>query len=140
LYAYFSQTMIILALLSDNVLFVQTHITLQQMRIHQLSYINVILIQSWDVLISDDCTDCQKHSMMLFLKCCYMSKHFNECCNNCKWHDHAACCSVCNNDVFIVILNDENNNSADESECIAKSRQITLILLSAKTVIIDLNL
>ena len=44
LYAYFSQTMIILALLSDNVLFVQTCITLQQIRTHQSLYINAILI------------------------------------------------------------------------------------------------
>jgi len=62
--------MIILALLSDNVLFVQIYITLQQMRIHQSLYINVILIQSQDMLISDSCTNCQKHSMTLFLKCC----------------------------------------------------------------------
>jgi len=34
LYAHFSQTMIILTLLSDNVLFVQTYITLQQIRTH----------------------------------------------------------------------------------------------------------
>jgi len=34
LYAHFSQTMVILTLLSDNVLFVQTCITLQQMRTH----------------------------------------------------------------------------------------------------------
>jgi len=44
LYTHSSQTMIILALLSDNVLFVQIHITLQQMRTHQLLYINTILI------------------------------------------------------------------------------------------------
>jgi len=46
LYTYFSQTMVILALLSDNVLFVQNHITSQQIRTHQLLYINAILIQS----------------------------------------------------------------------------------------------
>jgi len=44
LYAHFSQTMIILTLLSVNVLFVQLCITLNQIRIHQLLYINVILI------------------------------------------------------------------------------------------------
>jgi hypothetical protein len=44
-----SQTMIILALLSDNVLFVQNCITLTQMRTHQSLYINVILIQSQSV-------------------------------------------------------------------------------------------
>jgi len=46
LYTYFSQTMIIFALLNNNILFVQTHITLQQIRTHQLLYINIILIQS----------------------------------------------------------------------------------------------
>ncbi len=116
LYVYFSQTMIILVLLNVNVLFVQLHITLNQMRTHQLSYINVILIQSQDVLISVSCTNCQKHSMTLFSECCCTLKHFNECCDNCKWHDHAACCSVCNNDVLIVISDDENNNNVNENE------------------------
>jgi len=139
-YAHFSQTMIILTLLSDNVLFVQICITLQQMRTHQSLYIKVILIQSQSMLISDSCTDCQKHSMTLFLKCHYASEHFSECCSNCKWHDHAACCFVHNNDVLIIILNDENNDSANENEHIAKLRQIALTLLSAETVIIDLDL
>jgi len=44
LYAYFSQTMVILTLSDDNVLFVQNYITLQQMRTYQSLYINVILI------------------------------------------------------------------------------------------------
>ncbi len=78
--------------------------------------------------------------MMLFLKCCHTSKHFNECCDNCKWHDHTAHCSVCNNDVLIVILNDENDDSTDEGECIAKLRQIASILLLTEAVIIDLDL
>jgi len=44
LYVHSSQTMIILTLLSDNVLFVQICITLQQIETHQLLYINAILI------------------------------------------------------------------------------------------------
>jgi len=84
LYTHFSQTMVILALLDDNVLFVQNCITLQQMKIHQSSYINAILIQSQDILIFNSCTDCQKCSMMLFLKCHHTSEHFNEYCSNCK--------------------------------------------------------
>jgi hypothetical protein len=113
LYTHFSQTMIILTLLSDNVLFVQNCITSNQMRTHQLLYINAILIQS---------QTCWFLSVVLTVKnviwCSFenviVSKHFNECCSNCKWHDHAAHCSVCNNDVLIVILNDENNNSINE--------------------------
>ncbi len=140
LYAHFSQTMVILALFSDNILFVQICITLQQMRTHQLLYINVILIQSQSVLIFNNCTDCQKHSMTLFLECHCTSKHFDECCNNCKWHDHAAHYFVRNNDVLIVISDNENDNSADESECIVKLRQIALILLSVRAVVINLNL
>jgi len=58
--------MVILTLFSDNISFIQICITLQQVRTHQLSYINAILIQSWGVLISDSCTDCQKYSMTLF--------------------------------------------------------------------------
>jgi len=140
LYTHFSQTMIILALLSDNVLFVQTCITLQQMRTHQLLYINAILIQSQDMLVSNSCTDCQKCSMMFFLKCHCMSEHFSECCDNCKWCDHAACYSVHNNDVLIIISDDENNDSVDENEHIAKLRWIASALLSMRAVIIDLDL
>ncbi len=140
LYAHFSQTVVILTLLSDNVLFVQICITLQQVRTHQSLYINTILIQSQSVLISDSCIDCQKCGMTLFLKCCCMSEHFNECCSNCKWHNHAAHCSVCNNDVLIVISDDENNDSVNENEHIARSRQIASALLSARVIVIDLDL
>jgi len=83
-YAHFSQTMVILVLLNVNVLFVQLCITLNQMRTHQSLYINVILIQSQNVLISANCINCQTCGMTLFLKCCCMSEHFNECCSNCK--------------------------------------------------------
>ncbi len=57
-YAHFSQTMIILTLSDDNVLFIQNSITSNQIRTYQLLYINVILIQSQDMLISASCTDC----------------------------------------------------------------------------------
>jgi len=73
--------------------------------------------------------------MTLFLKCCHTSKHFSECCSNYKWCDHAAHCSVCNNDVLIVILNDENNNDVNEGEPAAQSRQITSVLLTETVVI-----
>jgi hypothetical protein len=113
LYAHFSQTMIILTLLSDNVLFIQNCITLQQMRTHQLLYINAILIQSqrcWFLTVVLTVRNVIWH----FLKCCCMSKHFSECCSNCKWCDHAAHCFICNNNVLIVISDNENNDSADE--------------------------
>jgi len=136
-YTHFSQTRGILALLSVNVLFVQLCITLNQMRTHQLLYINTILIQSQSVLISDGCLNCQTHSMTLFLKCRCTSEHFNECCDNCKWRDHVCRCSVHNNDVLIVILNDEdNNNDVNEDEPAAQSRRITSALLLMRVVII----
>jgi len=78
--------------------------------------------------------------MMLFSECHHTSKHFNECCSNCKLYDHAAHCFIHNNDVLIVISDNENNNNADESECIAKLRKIASVLLSAEAVIIDLDL
>jgi len=37
-------------------------------------------------------------------------------------------------------LNNENNNSADENEHIAKLRQIALTLLLTEMIVIDLNL
>jgi len=57
-YAHFSQTRVILALPDVNVSFVQLCITLNQVRTHQPSYINTILIQSQGVLISADCLNC----------------------------------------------------------------------------------
>jgi len=57
-YAHFSQTRVIIALSDVNVLFVQQHITSNQMRIHCSLYINAILIQSQSVLISADCINC----------------------------------------------------------------------------------
>jgi len=136
-YTHFSQTRVILMLLSVNVLFVWLCITLNQMRTHQLSYINAILIQNQSVLVFADCANCQTHDMMFFLKCHCMSEHFSECCSNCKWHDYACCCSVCNNDVLIVISNNENNNNnVNESEPAAQSRRIASALLSVRTVII----
>jgi len=137
LYTHFSQTRGILVLSDVNVLFVQLHITLNQIRMHQSLYINVILIQSQGVLMPVGCLNCQAHSMALFLKCRHMSEHFSECCSNCKWCDHACCCSVCNNDVLIVILNDENNNNdVNEDEPAAQSRRITSALLSVRVIII----
>jgi len=134
-YTHFSQTRVIIVLSDVNILFIQQHITLNQMRTHHSLYINAILIQSQDVLISADCINCQTHSMTFFLKCHHTSKHFNECCDNCKWCDHAACCFICNNDILIVILNDENNNNVNEDEPAAQSRQITLTLLMKAVVI-----
>jgi len=139
LYTHSCQTMVILTLSDDNILFIWNCITLQQIRTHQSLYINAILIQSQSMLISDSCTDCQKCDMMLFLKCHHTSKHFSECYSNCKWCNYTAHCFIHNNDVLIVILNDENNNSINESECIAKSRWIALTSLSARTIIIDLK-
>jgi len=138
LYAHFSQTMVIFVLFDLNVLFIQLHITLNQMRTHQLLYINAILIQSQGVLIFVSCINCQKHDMTLFLKCCCTSKHFNKCYSNCKWCDHTAHCFICNNNVLIVILNDENNNNVNEDECAAQLRQITLTS-SARIVVIYID-
>jgi len=136
-YAHFSQTRVILVLLNVNVLFVRLCITSNQMRTHQLLYINAILIQSQGVLISAGCLNCQTHGMMLFLKCRCTSEHFDECCSNCKWRDHMCCCFICNNDVLIVISNDKNNNNdVNESEPAAQSRRITSALLLMRVVVI----
>ncbi len=55
-------------------------------------------------------------------------------------HDHAAHYSVHNNDVLIVISDDENNDSTDESEHVAKSRQIASTSLLTEAVVINLDL
>jgi len=84
LYTHFSQTRDILALSDVNVLFVWLCIALNQVRTHQLLYINAILIQSQGVLMPVNCLNCQACGMTLFLKCHHMSEHFEECCDNCK--------------------------------------------------------
>ena len=76
--------------------------------------------------------------MTLFSECYCMSEHFNECCSNCKRCDHTAHCSVCNNDVLIVILNDENNNNVNKDEHAAQLRQIASVS-SAETVVIYID-
>jgi len=123
-YAHFSQTMAIFALLGDNVPFVRNRITPQQVRTHQLSYINAILIQSRGMLVPDGCTDCQERGMTLFPECRRTPGHFGECCGNCKWRDHAAHCSVRNNDVLIAISDDEDNDGADGGGRVARPRRI----------------
>ena len=116
-FVHSSQIIVIFALSDHNVFFIQRWILRQQVLSHQSSYINAILIQRSDVLISDSCTDCQKCSMTLFSKCHHMSEHFERCYSNCKWCDHAAHCSVHNNDVVIVILNDnDDNDEVSENE------------------------
>jgi hypothetical protein len=138
LYAHFSQTMVILTLLSDNILFVQIY-HLQQIRTHQLLYINAILIQSQSMLISDSCTDCQKCSMTLFLKCHHTSKHFSEV----LWQLQVtwSCCSLlCTQQWCTHCHQMMRTTTVQWEEHIAKLRQIALILLLMKTVIIDLNL
>jgi len=136
-YTHFSQTRAILVLLDVNVLFVQLHITLNQVRTHQLLYINAILIQSQGVLVSAGCANCQARSMALFSECHHTPEHFSKCCSNCKWRDHTHCCSVRNNDVLIVILNDEDNNDdVNEGEPAAQLRRIALTLLLMRVIVI----
>jgi len=134
------QIIVILALFDHDVFFVQRWILRQQVLSHQSLYINEILIQRSDVLISDSCTDCQKHSMMLFLKCCHMSEHFKRCYSNCKWCDHAAHCFIHNNDVVIVISDDnDDNDEVNESKQVSQQQQIASALLLTEVVVINLN-
>jgi len=134
------QIIVIFTFFNHNVLFVQRWILRQQILSHQPLYINAILIQRSDVLISDNCTNCQKHDIMLFLECHYISKHFRRCYSNCKWCDHAACYFIHNNNVVIVISNDNNDNDeADESEQVSQQQQIASALLLMKVVVINLN-
>jgi len=136
-YTHFSQTRVILTLSDVNVLFVQLCITLNQVRTHQLSYINAILIQSQGVLISVDCLNCQAHDMALFLKCHHTSEHFDECCRNCKWCYHTHHCFIRNNDILIVISNNENdNNNVNENEPAAQPRRIASTPSLTKAVVI----
>ena len=135
-YAHFPQTRAILMLPGVDVPFVRLHITLDQVRTHQPSYINAILIQSRGVLVSAGCLNCQARGMAPFSECCRMPEHFGECCGNCKWRDHARRCSVHNNDVLIVISDDEDDNDdVNEGEPAAQSRRITLTLLTKMIVI-----
>ena len=58
IFVHSSQIIVIFVLSDCNVFFVQKQILRQQILSHQSSYINAILIQRSDVLISDSCKDC----------------------------------------------------------------------------------
>ena len=63
------------------------------------SYVNAVVIQSQGQAPSTGpCTGCSQLSTdpgrKPFLKCHHISSHFNGACGNCKWPNHAACCSV----------------------------------------------
>jgi hypothetical protein len=83
-------------------------------------------------------TTCRVFCLVQHL-CCHSHLCEHQC-QFCSQDWSTAACFVCNIDVLIVILNNENNDDVNEDEHIARSRQIASILLSMRTVIIDLDL
>jgi Protein of unknown function (DUF3716) len=72
-------------------------VTAQRIFGMRASYINALLIQSHGVIVAN-CTSCQAalaagHPLP-FPQCRRLTGHFGGACGNCKWPDHAARCSV----------------------------------------------
>jgi hypothetical protein len=99
-----------LALPGCDVVFVQGHITDNQVLSQRPGYINVILIQSRGAACTDMdlCFQCQQNpGQGLFLECRSLLGHFGGCCDNCKWCDHVACCTL----TFALADNDDSSDS-----------------------------
>jgi hypothetical protein len=103
-----------------DVVFVQGHITGNQVLSQRPGYINAILIQSRRVACvdNDSCFQCcTNRDRGPFLECCSLNRHFSGCCGNCKWHDHAACCTL----TFVLVDNDDSPDSGaddnDDGDC-----------------------
>ena len=96
-------------LADQDVLFVHDQITPTQVESHQVLYINDILIQSCEQHCQDSCAvyHADWPGFSLFTECCHLSGHFSEVCDNCKWQNHAAQCSV---------QNRENDNDGDRDD------------------------
>jgi hypothetical protein len=69
----------------------------RQIRMHRLSYVNALLIQSRGVLVLEPCSSCQNKMLMdrdayayPFVHCIRLPGHFGGCCGNCKWPDRAS--------------------------------------------------
>ena len=80
--------MTVLAFSEQNVSFIQTNISTEQILSHQFFYINDILIQSCEVLVNSFCIQYAEWDFSFFMKCCRVFDYFNDVCANCKWCDH----------------------------------------------------
>ena len=88
----------VLTLPGRDVKFVYGRIFPYQLGSHRPSYVNAILIQSRGRVGTGPCSACASTPMPTpFPKCRRLPGHFGGACGNCKWRDHAARCSVRDN-------------------------------------------
>ena len=110
---------VVLALPGQDVAFVRGRITGAQVLSQRPGYINAILIQSRGASCTgdDSCFQCRTNpGRGPFLECRSINGHFGGCCGNCKWRDHAACCTL----TFVLVDNDDSLDSradGDDENC-----------------------
>ncbi len=75
--------------------FIRKMISLNQMKMHRSLYINTVLIQSCEQVAFMTCTQCTwSNNFQSFLKCRFVSEHFERICVNCKWWNHVTWCNL----------------------------------------------
>ena len=80
------------------------------------SYLNAILIQSRG-RAGKTCLDCARNpNRGPFVECRRARGHFDGCCGNCKWRDHAIRCSVRNPGISADEDTDEGEQRDDGVE------------------------
>ena len=100
----------LLARSEQDVDFVRRMISLNQMKMHRSSYINAVLIQSREQVALMTCTQCTwLNDLRSFLKCRFISEHFERICINCKWWNHVTWCNL------LETEDDESKNEWNEN-------------------------
>ncbi len=92
--------------------FIRRMISSNQMRMHRSSYINAVLIQSCEQVIFMTCTQCTwSNDLRSFSKCCFVLKHFEKICVNCKWWNYVTWCNL------LETEDDKSENEWNEDCC-----------------------
>ncbi|EFW20818.1 conserved hypothetical protein [Coccidioides posadasii str. Silveira] len=121
-FAHSPQARAVLALPGQDVPFVRGSMNEYQVLSHQPSYINAILIQSHGRPKVQACIACRGGpGLCLFPECCWLPGHFSRACGNCKWCDHASCCSIQDGEdaveVIEIVDSDEEDGSQQSGGC-----------------------
>jgi hypothetical protein len=121
----------VLALPGVDVPFVRGAIQLYQLRSVRPSYIHGILIQSRGQPVAAPCAACQasRPGLRPFPECRRLPGHFGGCCGNCKWRDHAARCTVRdNNDGRPLIDNGPSDDGGSQELVLGSSAANPIVL------------
>ena len=103
-------------LADQNVFFIHNQITPAQVELYWVLYINSILVQFCEWHCQNSCAAyyIDWSEFFFFTECCCLSEHFNEVCDNCKWQNYAAQCSVQNRENN----DDDNRDNLDNRDLV----------------------